>query len=72
VTCLAHNPCLVRTPPPYGADGAYFANYGDDVHVVGSLDPLVPGHIGCIVIRSDGSRYMARAMPEQLAHHKPD
>jgi heptaprenylglyceryl phosphate synthase len=31
-----------------GGDGAYFANHGADVHVVGSLAPLVPGHFGCM------------------------
>jgi hypothetical protein len=45
----------------------YFANGGEDVHVVGSLDPLVPGHVGCIVIRRDGSRVLARAVPDPLA-----
>jgi hypothetical protein len=50
-----------------GAPGADFANHGEDVHVVGMLDPLVPGHIGCIVIRPDGSRYLARAVPDPLA-----
>jgi hypothetical protein len=31
------------------------------------LDPLVPGCIGCIVIRPDGSRVLARAVPDPLA-----
>jgi hypothetical protein len=50
-----------------GGDGAYFANAGEDVHAVGTLDPIVPGHVGCIVIRPDGSRYVARVMPDPLA-----
>ena len=25
-----------------------------------NLAPIVPGHVGCIVIRHDGSRYLAR------------
>jgi hypothetical protein len=50
--------------------GIYFANAGDDVHAVGSLDPLVPGHVGCIVLRPDGSRYLARAVPDPLAQPK--
>jgi hypothetical protein len=45
-----------------GGAGAYFANAGDDMHAVGKLHPLVPGHVGCIVIRPDGSRYLARAV----------
>jgi hypothetical protein len=44
-----------------GCDGAYFANAGDDVHAVGTLDPIVPGYVGCIVIGPDGSRRLARA-----------
>jgi hypothetical protein len=47
----------------------YFANAGEDVHAVGSLDPLIPGAIGCIVIRPDGGRYLARAVPDPL---RPD
>ena len=53
-----------------GGNGAYFANYGDDVHAVGSLAPIIDGYIGCIVIRPDGSRYVARAVPDPLA--QPD
>jgi hypothetical protein len=50
-----------------GGDGAYFANYGDDVHAVGTLAPLIEGFIGCIVIRPDGSRVLARAVADPLA-----
>jgi hypothetical protein len=50
-----------------GGDGAFLTNHGDAVHAVGTLDPLVPGHVGCIVIRPDGSRYLARAVPDPLA-----
>jgi hypothetical protein len=39
---------------------------------VGSLDPLVPGHIGLIEIKPDGSRRVARAVPDPLAEQKPD
>jgi hypothetical protein len=56
-----------------GGEGAYFANAGEDVHAVGSLDPIVPGHVGCIVIKSDGSRYVACAVPDPLARGgRPD
>ena len=34
-----------------GGDGAFLANYGDDVHAVGSLAPMIPGSVGCIVFR---------------------
>ena len=50
-----------------GGAGIYFANAGDDVHAVGSLTPIVDGYIGCIVIRPDGSRHVARAVPDPLA-----
>jgi hypothetical protein len=50
-----------------GGSGTFFANCGDDVHAVGSLAPIVPGHIGCIVIRPDGSRVLARAVRDPLA-----
>ena len=47
--------------------GPYFANAGEDVHAVGLLDPIVPGHVGCIAIRPDGSRVLARAVRDPLA-----
>jgi hypothetical protein len=53
-----------------GGSGAFFANHGEDVHAVGSLAPIIDGAIGCIVIRPDGSRYVARAVPDPLA--QPD
>jgi hypothetical protein len=37
------------------------------VHVVGVFAPIVEGYIGCIVIRPDGSGYLARAVPDPLA-----
>ena len=50
-----------------GGNGTYFTCAGDDVHAVGSLSPVVEGYIGCIVIKPDGSRYVARAVPDPLA-----
>ena len=55
-----------------GGDGAYLANYGEDVHAVGLLAPLIEGHIGCVVIRPDGSRYLARVMADPLAQQQSD
>jgi hypothetical protein len=40
---------------------------GKDVHAVGSLAPIVEGHVGCIVIRPDGSRHLAHVMADPLA-----
>jgi hypothetical protein len=62
-----HEALLVDGGGIDGGNGVYFANAGDDLHAVGSLDPRVPGHIGCIVIRPDGSRHVARAVPDPLA-----
>jgi hypothetical protein len=62
-----HEALLVNGGGIDGGKSAFFANYGDDVHAVGKLDPLVPGHVGCIVIRPDGSRCLARAVPDPLA-----
>jgi hypothetical protein len=55
-----HEALLVDGAGFDGGNGAYFANAGEDVHAVGSLDPTVPGSIGCIVIKPDGSRVLAR------------
>jgi hypothetical protein len=67
-----HEALLVNGGGIDGGNGAYFANHGEDLHAVGSLAPIVDGHIGCIVIRPDGSRYVARAVPDPLAGQKPD
>jgi len=34
--------------------------------------PLVPGYVGCVVIKPNGSRELARAVPDTLAQQKPD
>jgi hypothetical protein len=62
-----HEALLVNGGGIDGGDGAYFANAGDDLHAVGSLDPITPGYVGCILIRPDGSRYLARVVSDPLA-----
>jgi hypothetical protein len=62
-----HERCSSTAAGSTVATAPTFANHGEDVHVVGSLDPIVPGHVGCIVIRPDGSRVLARAVPDPLA-----
>jgi hypothetical protein len=62
-----HQALLVNGGGLDGGAGTYFANCGDDVHAVGTLDPIVPGHVGCIVIRPDKTRVLARAVPDPLA-----
>jgi hypothetical protein len=49
-----------------GGTGTYFATAGEDVHAVGTLAPARPGYIGCIVLRPDGSRVLARVVPDPL------
>jgi hypothetical protein len=66
-----HEALLVKGGGNDGGDGAHFANAGDGVHAVGSLDPLVLGHVGCVVIRPDGSPWLARVVPDPLAE-QPD
>jgi hypothetical protein len=55
-----------------GGDGGYFANHGEDVHAIGLLDPLVPGHVGCVVIEPSGRRYLARVVRDPLAQPQSD
>jgi hypothetical protein len=64
-------PSLAADPGLDGGTGAYFANAGEDVHAVGSLAPVVDGYIGCIVIKPDGSHYVARAVPDPLRRAHP-
>jgi hypothetical protein len=61
-----HEALLVNGGGIDGGAGAFFANCGDDLYAVGSLDWLLPGYVGCIVIRPDGSRFLARAVPDPL------
>jgi hypothetical protein len=62
-----HEALLVDGGGLDGGSGTFFANAGDDLHAVVSMDPLVPGHVGCIVIKADGSRQLARVVPDPLA-----
>jgi hypothetical protein len=62
---------LWTTAGSTAAPRSFFANYGEDVHAVGMLAPLIPGYAGCIVVRPDGSRVLARAVRDPLAE-KPD
>jgi hypothetical protein len=51
-----HEALLVDGGGIDGGNGTYFANYVQDLHAVGTLDPIVPGYVGCIVIKPDGGR----------------
>jgi len=61
-----HEALLVDGGGVDGGAGTFFANAGEDLHAVGSLAPLADA-IGCIVIRPDGSRVLARVEPDPLA-----
>ena len=62
-----HEALLVNGGGIDGGDGSYFANAGDDVHAVGSTGAAGRWRVGCIVIRPDGSRYLARSEPDPLS-----
>jgi hypothetical protein len=48
-------------------NGVTFANAPNgDVHAIGSTSALIPGTIGCVVIRPDGSRYLAQVQRDPL------
>jgi hypothetical protein len=62
-----HEALLVNGGGIDGGQGTFFVNRDDDVHAVRTLTPIVEGYVGCIVIRPDGSRYLARVVPDPLA-----
>jgi hypothetical protein len=66
-----HEALLVNGGGIDGGSGAYFANAGDDMHAVGSPAPLIAGQVGYIVSRPDGSRRLARAVPDPLGAQLP-
>jgi hypothetical protein len=67
-----HEALLVDGGGIDGGDGVYFANAPNgDVHAVGSTSALFPGTVGCVVIKPDGSRYLARVEADPLAPEQP-
>jgi hypothetical protein len=52
-----------------GGNGFIVATHGEDLHVVGPTSPFFPGFVGCVVIGPDGSRRLARTVPDPL---RPD
>ena len=65
-----HEALLVNGGGFDGGDGSFLVNAGEDLHAIGSLTPIAD-YVGCIVIRPDGSRHLARAVPDPLAQ-QPD
>ena len=55
-----------------GGNGFMLTSHGNDLHVVGPTAPLIPGFVGCVVIQPDGSRVLARVVPDPLAQQRPD
>lgn len=64
-----HEALLVDGGGVDGGGGTFLANAGDDLHAVGSLAPLADV-LGCIVIKPDGTRVLARVMPDPLAQQR--
>jgi hypothetical protein len=54
-----------------GGSGTFFANAVTTCMRSGRWLRIVDGYIGCIVIRPDGSRRLARAVPDPLTQQKP-
>lgn len=50
-----------------GGNGFTIASHGEDLHVVGPTAPLIPGYVGCVVVRPHGSCQLARMVPDPLA-----
>jgi hypothetical protein len=50
-----------------GGGGTFFANAGEDLHAVGLMGASAPGHVGCVVIKPDGSRKLGGVVPDPLA-----
>ena len=48
-------------------DGFTITTDGDDLHAVGTLAPMFPGYVGCVVIGPDGTRRLARVVPDPLS-----
>ncbi len=55
-----------------GGNGFTITSHGDDLAAIGSTAPLFPGYVGCVVIAPDGTRRMARVMPDPAAQQKSD
>lgn len=49
-----------------GGNGYFIANAGDEVHAVGSLQPMAAA-VGCVVIDPNGGRRLAEVLPDPLA-----
>jgi hypothetical protein len=62
-----HEALLVDGVGVDGGTGAFFATAGEDLHAVGTMAGLIDGFVGCVVIRPDGSRELARVEPDPLA-----
>jgi hypothetical protein len=58
-----HEALLVDGGGVDGGRGVFFANAGDELHAYG---PLIPGTIGCVVLKADGTRVLAGVQPDPL------
>ena len=73
-----HEALLVNGGGFDGGTGAFFANAGEDVHVVGSMAPIAEGYVGCVVIkpvrdqRVVGARSLEPRGGERVVDHLVD
>lgn len=49
-----------------GGTGYFIANAGNDLHVVGTMAPLIPGKIGLVAIHPDGIRELLRVIEDPI------
>jgi hypothetical protein len=55
-----------------GSNGFTIASHDDDLHVVGPTSPLIPGYVGCVVVRRDGSRVLLAWCPTRWRTSRTD
>lgn len=49
-----------------GGNGYYIANAGNDLHVIGTMAPMIPGRIGLVAIHADGTRELLRVIEDPI------
>lgn len=49
-----------------GGNGYFIADAADDLHVTGTMAPLIPGRIGLVAIHPDGTRELVRVIDDPI------
>lgn len=47
-----------------GGNGYFIANAGDDLHVMGTMAPMISRAIGLVAIHADGARELVRVIED--------